>query len=81
MANCGISKYDELPARVGPFFTGIDVDYLRYRLHACDNPSWLRRRYPFLAWFLQPSVSEVSRSKIIAKLDEARDRFDKSTLV
>jgi len=28
MAECGVEKYDKLPARVGT----LDVDYLRYRL-------------------------------------------------
>jgi len=65
MAMCGIPDYDILPARVGT----IDVDYLRYRLHRCDNP-WP----PIIRWFGPPSNPEV-RKEIVYLLDKAVKQY------
>ena len=66
MAECGIEKYDKLPSRVG----WIDVDYLRWRLWRCNNPSFISK-IPMLGWFLTPQSNEKTKQKIINKLDEA----------
>ena len=66
MAECGIEKYDELPARVG----SIDVDYLRWRLYRCLNPSWLHN-IPLIGQFLAPPSDELTKNEVIMKLDGA----------
>ena len=66
MALCGIKEYDELPARVGM----IDVDYLRWRLHTIDNPSWIHK-IPILGWLLIPTRNKQARKNISDELDKA----------
>ena len=66
MADCGIEKYDKLPAVVG----WIDVDYLRWRLYRCNNPSWLHY-IPIIGWLWTPASSEKERIRLEARLDRA----------
>lgn len=67
MAKCGIEEYDKLPARVG----WRDVDYLRWRLYRCDNPSFINS-IPILGWMLTPSSDLKTRERIIAELEKAK---------
>lgn len=52
MAECGIDKYDSLPARVGV----IDVDYMRWRLRRCLKPL----PWP-IKWLGPPSGPKVEK--------------------
>lgn len=67
MADCGIKKYDKLPAVVG----WIDVDYLRWRLYRCDHPYSLHE-IPLIGGMLTPPSGKKERRIIIAMLEEAR---------
>jgi hypothetical protein len=60
MAKCGIDKYDALPARVG----FVDVDYLRWRLSVCLNPS----SNPIIKFF-SPAHTESDKKQIMKLLD------------
>ena len=64
MAECGIEKYDKLPARAG----WTDIDYLRWRLWRCNNPSFISR-IPILGWLLTPPSDEKTKQNIINKLE------------
>jgi hypothetical protein len=72
MANCGIKKYDQLPARVGY----VDVDYLRWRLYRCNNPHWIHN-IPILGWFLTPPSNLKTRNQIIIKLELVKEINEK----
>ena len=74
MAECGIKKYDTLPARVGI----IDVDELRWRLYRCDNPSWVSK-VPIIGMLLAPPTDQETRSLLIRKLEQARKHCSKKS--
>lgn len=67
MAECGIKKYDALPGRV----RDIDVDYLRWRLYSCNNPS-IFQRIPIVKGFF-PSVNV--KEDVIGHLEDAYKEY------
>jgi len=66
MAECGIKKYDDLPATVG----WIDVDYLRWRLYVCDHPNFIDK-IPILNILVRPPRSADVRKDIVQQLEVA----------
>lgn len=78
MAKCGIKRYDELPAGVG----WIDVDYLRWRLKRCNNPSNIMKildSIPIINLFTLGDSKESTKYSILSSLEEAyeKHKYDK----
>jgi hypothetical protein len=67
MANCGVKKYDDLPAVV----SGIDVDMLRWALWRNDHP-WRVYSVPVLGWVIRFfTMPSTPRARIVRLLDIA----------
>lgn len=65
MPNCGIEKYDKLPARVG----WIDVDFLRWRLGIHNSPHWIVR-------FIYAGFD--TKERCVELLDDAVEKYSKN---
>lgn len=66
MVKCGIKKYDELPPKISGAYDLVDVDYLRWMLNRMNSGA------------VGVNATQLTKRKIIRKLDEAVLRYDLS---
>ncbi len=66
---CGIDNYDKLPSRVG----WVDIDYLRWELTLCDNPTLFNKLLLFPHNYLKrKSQIREQLDNIIIKLNNEK---------